>query len=41
MIVIEGELQLGERTVRKGHYFFVPAGYTPCPLSAPSRARWY
>ena len=27
MIVIEGELQLGERVVRKGHYFYVPAGY--------------
>ena len=27
MMVVEGELQLGDRTVRKGHYFFVPAGY--------------
>ena len=27
MIVIEGELQLAGRTVRKGHYFYVPAGY--------------
>ena len=27
LIVIEGEVQVGERTVRKGHYFFVPAGY--------------
>ena len=27
MIVIEGELQVGDRTCRKGHYFFVPAGY--------------
>ena len=27
MIIIEGELQVGEKTCRKGHYFFVPAGY--------------
>lgn len=27
MIVIEGELQLAGRTMRKGHYFYVPAGY--------------
>jgi hypothetical protein len=27
LIVIEGELQVGDRTCRKGHYFFVPAGY--------------
>ena len=27
IIVIEGELSVGDRTCRKGHYFFVPAGY--------------
>lgn len=27
IMVVEGELQLDGRTVRKGHYFFVPAGY--------------
>jgi len=27
MIVIEGELKVGDRVCRKGHYFFVPAGY--------------
>ena len=29
MIVIEGELQVGERTCRKGHYFSCPRD-TPC-----------
>ncbi|MYD42634.1 MAG: DUF4437 domain-containing protein [Gammaproteobacteria bacterium] len=27
MMVIEGELTVGGRTCRKGHYFYVPAGY--------------
>ena len=27
LVVIEGELQVGSRTCRKGHYFFLPAGY--------------
>lgn len=27
LIIIEGELQVGGRTCRKGHYFFIPAGY--------------
>jgi hypothetical protein len=27
MIVIEGELQVGDKICRKGHYFYVPAGY--------------
>ncbi|MCB1698088.1 MAG: DUF4437 domain-containing protein, partial [Halioglobus sp.] len=34
MIVIEGELQVGERTCRKGHYFFVPAGYALPAMSS-------
>ena len=28
LLVIEGELQVGDKTVGKGHYFFVPAGYS-------------
>jgi hypothetical protein len=27
MIVIEGELEVGEKVCRKGHYFYIPAGY--------------
>ena len=27
MIVIEGELKVGEKVCRKGHYFYIPAGY--------------
>jgi hypothetical protein len=27
LMVIEGELEVGDRTCRKGHYFFIPAGY--------------
>ena len=38
MIVIEGEVKLGERTVRKGHYFYVPAGHAIPALSAPDGA---
>ncbi|MGI9229635.1 MAG: DUF4437 domain-containing protein [Gammaproteobacteria bacterium] len=38
MIVIEGELQLGERTVRKGHYFYVPAGYVLPAISTEQGA---
>ena len=26
-IVIEGELKVGDHTCRKGHHFYVPAGY--------------
>ncbi len=28
LLVVEGELQVGDRTCRKGHYFYVPAGYS-------------
>ena len=34
MIVIEGELQLAGRTARKGHYFYVPAGYAMPAISS-------
>ncbi|HAU01707.1 MAG TPA: hypothetical protein DCS26_01670, partial [Porticoccaceae bacterium] len=27
MIIVEGELKVGDQTCRKGHYFFIPAGY--------------
>jgi len=27
LIIISGELQVGDRICRKGHYFFLPAGY--------------
>ena len=33
-IVIEGSLQYGERTLRKGHYGFVPAGYAMPAISS-------
>jgi len=33
MIVIDGRLKLGERSVGRGHYFFVPAGYALPALS--------
>ena len=36
--MVEGELQLGERTVRKGHYFFVPAGYAMPAMSTTQGA---
>lgn len=38
MIVIEGELKIGDRTVRKGHYFFVPAGYAIPQMSTSDGA---
>ena len=38
MIVIEGELQLDGRTVRKGHYFYVPAGYAMPAVSSEKGA---
>ena len=38
MMVIEGELQVGDRTVRKGHYFFVPAGYAMPEISTSQGA---
>lgn len=38
MIVIEGHLKLGDRIVRKGHYFYVPAGHAMPALSAPDGA---
>jgi hypothetical protein len=33
MIIIEGELQVGDKTCRKGHYIFAPAGYAMPQLS--------
>ena len=33
-IVIEGELKVGDRTCRKGHYFYVPAGYALPEISS-------
>ncbi len=33
MIVIEGELQVGDRTCRKGHYFYIPPGYAMPAIS--------
>jgi len=33
MIIIEGELQFGDQTCRKGQYFFVPAGYAMPKIS--------
>ncbi len=38
MMVIEGELQVGARTVRKGHYFYVPAGYAMPAISSEQGA---
>jgi hypothetical protein len=38
MIVIEGELNLGDRVVRKGHYFYAPAGYSIPAMSSPDGA---
>lgn len=38
MIVIEGELQLAGRTARKGHYFYVPAGYAMPAISSEKGA---
>lgn len=38
MIVIEGELQVGDRTCRKGHYFYVPAGYAMPAISSSQGA---
>ena len=38
MMVIEGELSLGDRTVRKGHYFYVPAGYAMPAISTEGGA---
>lgn len=35
IVVMEGELQLGERTVGKGHYIFAPAGYALPAMSSP------
>lgn len=34
IVVVEGELQLGERKVTKGHYIFVPAGYALPAISS-------
>lgn len=36
LIVIEGELRVGERTCRKGHYFFIPAGYAMPEVTSPA-----
>jgi len=33
MIIIEGELKVGDQICRKGHYFFVPAGYAMPEIS--------
>ncbi len=38
MIIIEGEMQVGDRTVRKGHYFYVPAGYAMPAISTEQGA---
>lgn len=38
MMVVEGELRVGDRTVRKGHYFFVPAGYAMPAISSEQGA---
>lgn len=38
MIVIEGELQFAGRTARKGHYFYVPAGYAMPAISSEKGA---
>ena len=38
MIVIEGHLKIGDRIVRKGHYFYVPAGHAIPAMSAPDGA---
>lgn len=38
MIVIEGELQLAGRMARKGHYFYVPAGYAMPAISSEKGA---
>ena len=35
MIIIEGEMQVGEKTCRKGHYLFVPAGYAMPEMTSP------
>ncbi len=37
-MVIEGSLQFGDRTLRKGHYAFVPAGYAMPAISSPDGA---
>jgi len=34
LIVIEGELRVGDRVCRKGHYFYVPAGYAMPEISS-------
>ena len=28
MVVVEGEMTVGDKTCKRGHYFFVPAGYS-------------
>lgn len=38
MIVIEGELQFAGKTARKGHYFYVPAGYAMPAISSEKGA---
>ena len=38
MILVEGELQAGGRTFRKGHYFYVPAGYAMPAITSPDGA---
>jgi len=38
MVVVEGELQYGDRTIRKGHYLFVPAGYAMPEISTEQGA---
>ena len=35
MIIIEGEMQVGDKTCRKGHYLFVPAGYAMPEMTSP------
>ena len=34
LIVIEGELKVGDQICRKGHYFYVPAGYALPEMSS-------
>ncbi len=38
MIVVEGQIQVGEKTCVRGHYFFVPAGYALPAISTEQGA---
>ena len=38
IMVIEGSLQVGDKTFRKGHYAYVPASYAMPAISAPDGA---